>query len=123
MADPDQVSQIFWNLARNALRAMPDGGELRVAGRLLDGRYRLQVADTGRGMSEEQRANLFHPFQSFFDSGTGIGMAIVYRIVQEHDGRLDVQSQPGRGTTITVDLPAVDAAAAAVGSTVMETAL
>jgi two-component system, NtrC family, sensor histidine kinase PilS len=107
VADPDQVSQIFWNLARNALRAMPDGGELAVSGRLVGDRYRLQVADTGRGMAEEERANLFHPFQSFFDTGTGIGMAIVYRIVQEHGGRVDVESQPGRGTTITVDLPAL----------------
>ncbi len=104
-ADPDQVSQIFWNLARNALRAMPDGGTLRVVGRLAGDCYRLQVIDTGRGMSEEQRANLFHPFQSFFDGGTGIGMAIVYRIVQDHGGRLRVDSRPGAGTTITIELP------------------
>ncbi|HEY7214307.1 MAG TPA: ATP-binding protein [Thermoanaerobaculia bacterium] len=104
-ADPDQVSQIFWNLARNALRAMPDGGTLRVVGRLAGDCYRLQVIDTGRGMSEEQRTNLFHPFQSFFDGGTGIGMAIVYRIVQDHGGRLRVDSRPGAGTTITVELP------------------
>jgi signal transduction histidine kinase len=71
------------------------------------------VIDTGRGMSEEQRANLFHPFHSFFDSGTGIGMAIVYRIVQEHGGHLGVESRPGRGTTITVELPAATAVAAA----------
>ncbi len=106
-ADPDQVSQIFWNLARNALRAMPDGGVLRVAGRLQGDWYRLQVIDTGLGMSEEQRTNLFHPFQSFFDGGTGIGMAIVYRIVQDHGGRLRVASRPGAGTTITVELPTV----------------
>jgi two-component system, NtrC family, sensor histidine kinase PilS len=108
-ADPDQVSQIFWNLARNALRAMPDGGTLRVVGRLAGDCYRLQVIDTGRGMSEEQRANLFHPFQSFFDGGTGIGMAIVYRIVQDHGGRLRVDSRPGAGTTITIELPATGA--------------
>ena len=106
-ADPDQVSQIFWNLARNALRAMPDGGVLKVVGTLEDSWYRLQVIDTGRGMSEEQRTNLFHPFQSFFDGGTGIGMAIVYRIVQDHGGRLRVDSRPGAGTTITVELPTV----------------
>jgi two-component system sensor histidine kinase PilS (NtrC family) len=105
LADPDQVSQIFWNLARNALRAMPDGGTLRVTGHLTDDCYRLRVIDTGRGMSEEQRANLFHPFHSFFDGGTGIGMAIVYRIVQDHGGRLRVDSRPGAGTTITVELP------------------
>ncbi|HEV7506745.1 MAG TPA: ATP-binding protein [Thermoanaerobaculia bacterium] len=106
-ADPDQVSQIFWNLARNALRAMPDGGRLRVVGRLQGDWYRVQVIDTGLGMSEEQRTNLFHPFQSFFDGGTGIGMAIVYRIVQDHGGRLHVDSRPGAGTTITAELPTV----------------
>lgn len=106
IADPDQVSQIFWNLARNAVRAMPEGGTFRLTGRLDGEVYRLQVSDTGRGMSEEQRANLFHPFQSFFDGGTGIGMAIVYRIVEDHGGRLRVESTPGGGTTITVELPA-----------------
>lgn len=106
VGDPDQVSQIFWNLARNALRAMPDGGILQVRGTLEGDFYRLQVIDTGRGMSEHQRANLFHPFQSFFDGGTGIGMAIVYRIVEEHGGRLHADATPGGGTTLTVELPA-----------------
>jgi two-component system sensor histidine kinase PilS (NtrC family) len=108
-ADPDQMSQIFWNLARNSLRAMPDGGSLRIAGNFSGEWYRLQVIDTGRGMTEEQRTNLFHPFQSFFDGGTGIGMAIVYRIVQDHGGRLRVDSRPGAGTTISVELPTVAA--------------
>jgi signal transduction histidine kinase len=85
---------------------MPEGGTFRLVGRLDGEIYRLQVIDTGRGMSEEQRANLFHPFQSFFDGGTGIGMAIVYRIVEDHGGRLRVDSTPGGGTTITVELPA-----------------
>ena len=120
-ADPDQVSQIFWNLARNSLRAMPDGGALRVVGRFSGGQssgdwYQLQVIDTGRGMTEEQRTNLFHPFQSFFDGGTGIGMAIVYRIVQDHGGRLRVDSRPGAGTTITVELPAVAASVTLVSA-------
>ena len=106
IADPDQVSQIFWNLARNALRAMPEGGTFRLVGRLDGDAYRLQVIDTGRGMSAAERANLFHPFKSFFDGGTGIGMAIVYRIVEDHGGRLRVESAPGGGTTITVELPA-----------------
>lgn len=110
-ADPDQVSQIFWNLARNALRAMPGGGTLRVSGQLLPALYRLEVADTGRGMSEEERTKLFQPFQSFFDRGTGIGMAIVYRIVHEHGGRIAVDSRPGAGTRITVDLPAASGGA------------
>jgi two-component system sensor histidine kinase PilS (NtrC family) len=115
VADPDQVSQIFWNLARNALKAMPAGGSLRVVGLAIDGAYRIRFEDTGRGMRETQRANLFHPFQSFFDSGTGIGMAIVYRIVEEHSGRIEVESAEGRGTTITVELPRPAAAAVAEG--------
>jgi len=105
VADPDQVSQVFWNVVRNALKAMPDGGTLRILGEAGDGVYRMRFRDTGSGMAEAQRANLFHPFQSFFDSGTGIGMAIVYRIVQEHGGRIDVTSAEGAGTTITVELP------------------
>ena len=116
VADPDQVSQIFWNLARNALRAMPDGGVFRLSGRLAGDFYRLQVADTGRGMSDAQRANLFHPFHSFFDGGTGIGMAIVYRIVEDHGGRLHVDSAPGGGTTITVELPVAGPAPGGTGA-------
>ncbi len=107
LGDPDQISQIFWNLARNALRAMPEGGTLSIHGRLVGDRYQMSFADSGRGMSEEERANLFHPFQSFFDAGTGIGMAIVYRIVEAHGGDLTVDSSPGLGTTITVQLPAI----------------
>jgi two-component system sensor histidine kinase PilS (NtrC family) len=105
VADPDQLSQIFWNLARNALRAMPDGGTLEIAGRLDGAVYRFEVIDSGRGMSEEERAKLFQPFKSFFGGGTGVGMAIVYRIVQEHGGRLAVASRPGGGSRITVELP------------------
>ena len=121
VADPDQVSQIFWNLARNALRAMPAGGRLRVGGALAGDSYRLEVQDDGRGMREEERARLFQPFRSGFDGGTGIGMAIVYRIVEEHRGRITVDSDPERGTCIAVELPGAEtgsrrAASSLVGS-------
>ncbi len=106
IGDPDQMSQVFWNLTRNSLRAMPEGGRITVQGELDDDVYRISYTDTGRGMSEDERANLFHPFQSFFDGGTGIGMAIVYRIVEEHHGRIRVESEPGAGTTIEIELPA-----------------
>jgi two-component system sensor histidine kinase PilS (NtrC family) len=104
-ADSDLIAQIFWNLARNALRAMPEGGRLSVRGSLAGGRYSITFRDTGRGMTEEQRARMFQPFQSFFDQGSGIGLAIVYRIVQEHEGEISVESEPGRGTVVRVDLP------------------
>jgi len=105
VADADQISQIFWNLARNALRAMPDGGTLAIRGALGRDRYLIEFRDDGFGMSEDQRTKLFQPFQSFFDGGSGIGMAIVYRIVEEHGGRVDVESNAGRGTRITIELP------------------
>ncbi|QQR73725.1 MAG: PAS domain S-box protein [Holophagales bacterium] len=104
-ADPDQVSQIFWNLARNALRAMPGGGALTMRGELAADRYRIIVRDDGQGMSDDQRARIFQPFHSFFDGGTGLGMAIVYRIVQEHGGAVHVDTSPGHGTEIVVELP------------------
>ena len=116
VADPDQISQIFWNLARNALRAMPDGGTLQVNGRLEGAVYRFEVTDSGRGMSEEERAKLFQPFKSFFGGGTGVGMAIVYGIVQEHGGRLAVASRPGGGSRITVELPVSPPATAAASA-------
>lgn len=105
-ADPDQISQLFWNLARNALRAMPEGGMLSVTGDLVDEDYHLSFRDTGRGMTDQERRKIFHPFHTGFAGGTGIGMSIVYRIVEEHGGDLEVESQPNRGTTIEVHLPA-----------------
>ncbi|MDA8016688.1 MAG: ATP-binding protein [Thermoanaerobaculia bacterium] len=105
VADIDQIGQLYWNLARNAIQAMPEGGTLTVRGRLQETKYHLEVVDTGRGMSEEEKAKLFQPFKSFFDSGLGLGMAICYRIVQEHGGQIRVESEPGQGTTIHVILP------------------
>jgi two-component system sensor histidine kinase PilS (NtrC family) len=105
VGDPDQISQIFWNLARNALKAMPGGGTLSFSGRLAGDFYRFECRDTGHGMSEEQRTKIFQPFHSTFDRGTGIGMSIVYRIVNEHGGSIAVDSRPGVGTAIAVELP------------------
>jgi len=104
-ADPDQIGQVFWNLARNAIQAMPDGGELQVVGRLDGDRYRIEFRDTGNGMTREERERLFLPFKSFFGRSLGLGMPIVSRIVEMHGGEIRVDSRPGRGTTITVELP------------------
>ncbi len=114
IGDADQISQIFWNLSRNALRAMEGPGTLTIRGRTAGGVYRLEFTDTGRGMDEIERANMFHPFRSRFDGGTGIGMAIVYRIVQQHEGRLTVESAPEKGTSIIVELPAAESVPAAM---------
>ena len=105
VADRDQLIQIFWNLARNALRAMPGGGRLTVRGSAAGDVYRIDFHDTGRGMTEAERRTLFQPFKTSFGGGSGLGMAIVYQIVQEHGGELSVESAPDAGTTVTVELP------------------
>ena len=103
--DPDQVRQIFWNVARNAIAAMPDGGILDVTGRVEDAWYAIRFHDTGRGMTADRKDVLFQPFATAFDGGTGLGMAIVRRLVDEHGGRIAVDSRPGFGTAIDIYLP------------------
>jgi two-component system, NtrC family, sensor histidine kinase PilS len=106
VGDGDQIRQVFWNIARNAVQAMPRGGRLRVATEVTDGHYNIVFADSGRSMSDSDQHRLFQPFRTNFPTGTGLGMAISYRIVQEHGGRIDVRSREGSGTMITVSLPA-----------------
>ncbi len=103
--DRDQIRQIIYNVAKNAVRAMPDGGSLIVEGREDGAWYSIKFRDTGRGMSEEEIARVFTPFSTAFDGGTGLGMAIVRRIVEDHGGAIDVESKPGEGTTVTILLP------------------
>jgi two-component system sensor histidine kinase PilS (NtrC family) len=105
VGDSDQIRQVFWNLARNAFQAMPAGGVLRVGTEVAGDTYRILFSDSGRGMSDLDQRRLFQPFRTNFPSGTGLGMAISYRIVQSHGGEIEVASRPGAGTTITVALP------------------
>ncbi|MBK8303254.1 MAG: PAS domain S-box protein [Chloracidobacterium sp.] len=105
-ADSAQLKQIFWNLARNAIQAMPDGGELSVSLSLIpNNRIRIIFEDTGKGMSQEQVEQLFEPFSNSTSGGTGLGLSIVYQIVKDHNGAINVRSLEGKGTTITVELP------------------
>jgi two-component system sensor histidine kinase PilS (NtrC family) len=103
--DPEQLKQVCWNIARNALTAMPAGGTFRVtleeAG---DNRLRITFADDGRGMTPEQVEHLFEPFTST-TGGTGLGLSIVYQIIRDHNGTINVRSRQGEGTVITVELP------------------
>ncbi|HYC60474.1 MAG TPA: ATP-binding protein [Thermoanaerobaculia bacterium] len=113
VGDADQIRQVFWNLARNAVQAMPQGGVLTVRTTVVDGSYRITFSDNGRGMSQADLRRLFQPFRTNFPTGTGLGMAISYRIVQEHGGKIDVTSSEGAGSSITVSLPTRVASAAA----------
>lgn len=104
--DSNQMRQIFWNLARNAIQAMPEGGRLVVRlERAATGGFRLTIEDDGTGMTAEQVARLFEPFASKRAGGTGLGMAIVYQFVKDHGGRISVDSAPGAGTRVHVVLP------------------
>jgi len=105
-ADPAQLKQIFWNLARNAIKAMPDGGTFTI--RLVtvpNNRIRIEFEDTGQGMSPEQVEQLFEPFANSTTGGTGLGLSIVYQIVKDHNGTINVRSIEGKGTTITIEMP------------------
>ena len=113
--DRDQIRQIVYNVAKNAVRAMPQGGTLTVEGREDGAWYSIKFRDTGRGMSEEEIARVFTPFSTAFDGGTGLGMAIVRRIAEDHGGAIDVESRPGEGTTVTILLPRPPSIGAAAG--------
>jgi two-component system sensor histidine kinase PilS (NtrC family) len=104
-ADEGQLKQVFWNLSRNALKAMSGGGTLRATlMRNASNRLRITFADNGCGMSPEQVEHLFEPFSST-TGGTGLGLSIVYQIIRDHGGTINVRSRVGQGTTITVELP------------------
>jgi two-component system, NtrC family, sensor histidine kinase PilS len=103
--DPQQFRQAIWNLCLNAYEAMPGGGELRVAASATDHILVVHVTDTGEGVPQEEAAHIFEPFYSTKTSGTGLGLAMVQRIAQDHGGRVDVQSEPGTGSTFTITVP------------------
>ena len=103
--DRQQFRQVVWNLCLNALQAMPDGGELRVSLGPVGGLLLLRVADTGEGIAAQDLGHIFEPFYSTKPAGTGIGLALVHRVVQDHGGDIDVQSRPGAGSAFTLTLP------------------
>jgi len=106
--NPRNLQQVFLNLFLNAVEAMPDGGALRVAATLREGSVRISVQDTGSGIAPEHLDQVFEPFFTTKEAGegTGLGLSVSYSIVEKHGGRLEVESEPGRGTTFTVTLPA-----------------
>ncbi|MDX6668375.1 MAG: hypothetical protein QOK04_1755, partial [Solirubrobacteraceae bacterium] len=134
LADPGQIEQVLLNLAVNARDAMPDGGQLSIETECLEfdaaeakarvgagaGRYvRLTVSDTGHGMNAEVAARAFEPFFTTkrVGEGTGLGLASVYGIVTQASGHIDLSSEPGVGTTVTVHLPATEVPASAAPDT------
>jgi two-component system NtrC family sensor kinase len=110
-ADENQIRQALLNLVRNAREAMPDGGTLRVEVTAAFGQVRVAIADTGPGIAPEHLGNIFEPFFSTKEKGTGLGLALVQQILAEHGGRVEVSSPPRGGTAFTLSLPALAAGA------------
>ena len=105
-ADATQLKQIFWNLSRNAIQAMPNGGALIVkVESTASGRAKITFEDTGLGMSPDAVERLFEPFVASTSGGTGLGLSIVYQIIRDHNGTINVRSIEGEGSVIAVELP------------------
>jgi signal transduction histidine kinase len=114
VADRDQIRQVILNLLTNAYEAMPDGGQVRLGARVVDGEVQVTVSDTGIGMSDATRAQVFEPFFSMKIKGTGLGLAVSKRIVEAHAGTLTMVSEEGRGCTAIMRLPLSPATVGAV---------
>lgn len=109
LADPAYIKQVVWNIINNAVQAMPDGGRLDVSIDPLDDErgsfHRICFSDSGRGITDEVKGRLFEPFFTTKATGTGLGLATVFRVVTEHGGFVSVHSEPGLGASFSVDLP------------------
>jgi two-component system nitrogen regulation sensor histidine kinase NtrY len=104
-ADADLLHRAFQNLVLNALDAMPAGGTLTMRTSEHDGSVRIEVADTGKGLTPEECSRLFTPYYTTKVQGTGLGLAIIQSVVSDHHGTISVSSDEGRGTTFRIELP------------------
>jgi len=104
-ADPEQIERVFLNLFTNAIEAISEEGELLVSAEEEDHSVRIIVSDTGRGMPKEMTEKIFEPFFTTKDKGAGLGLAIVFNIIQKHNGDIRVESEEGKGTTFIITLP------------------
>jgi len=107
MADFDQLQQVYTNLIINAIQAMPGGGTLRLRTLVEDGWLKLEVRDSGSGIKPEHMRQLFTPFFTTKDKekGVGLGLAVAHGIIERHNGKIEVESEEGKGTAFTVCLP------------------
>jgi signal transduction histidine kinase len=99
------MERVFYNLVLNAAQASPAGGAVTVKTRADGGMAEVAVIDRGSGIRPENRNNIFNPFFTTKPSGVGLGLAIVAKIVDEHGGKITVESEPGKGSVFHVLLP------------------
>ena len=104
--DPDQIQQALFNLIKNAYQAVPaSGGEITIASTLTEHEILVRIADSGDGISPEVLGSLFEPYSTTKSGGTGLGLLIVRRILREHGGEIEIQSDEGQGTRVTLHFP------------------
>ena len=103
-ADPEQITRVLRNLVLNAIDAMPGGGALTLHTANIEGGVRLEISDTGQGLTPEECERLFTPYYTTKTHGTGLGLAIVQSIISDHQGRITVQSEKGKGATFRIEL-------------------
>ncbi|MFH1552154.1 MAG: ATP-binding protein [Candidatus Omnitrophota bacterium] len=103
--DEKQMNEVFMNLLKNAADAMPDGGTITISTKREGDNIRVDIEDTGRGISEEDMKKIFDPFFTTREKGTGLGLSVCYGIIKAHDGELKYTSKLGKGTTATILLP------------------
>jgi signal transduction histidine kinase len=107
-ADGEKLRQAFLNIVINALQATPTGGTVTIATQMTDSMYEIRFNDSGAGIEADTLARVFEPFFTTKPDGTGLGLAITRKIVESHNGTLEIESEPGEGTTVIVRLPSVD---------------
>ncbi len=105
LVDPDQMKQVFFNLVKNAMEAMPDGGRLEIGISADDAFLKLDFRDSGIGIPEDQLGRIFEPYHTTKAKGNGLGLMIVQRIVRDHGGHIEVSSKEGEGTCFRILLP------------------
>lgn len=103
--DPKQIKQVFINIVKNAVEAMPDGGNLSVETYLKDDNIEVRISDTGKGIAPKDLNDIFDPFITTKPRGTGVGLAISREITEGHEGNIYIKSKPGEGTVCTIILP------------------
>jgi PAS domain S-box-containing protein len=103
--DRDQIKQVFFNVIKNGLQAMGDGGSLHVTLSVTDRFVGIEFADSGQGINPEDIGKIFEPYHTTKTEGSGLGLMVVQRIVQDHGGQIEVESKAGQGTRFTVLLP------------------
>jgi signal transduction histidine kinase len=104
--DPELIKTCLFNIILNAFQAMPSGGEITARSRMLNGTATIIIADTGIGVSRENLSRLFDPFFSTKSTGLGLGLAMTKRVIEDHGGKVDFQTTEGKGSTVTISLPA-----------------